>query len=111
MVDCLYQVTFFVTAVESSLGPPDHFETSRLLKPLSNDELIELGTALGLSYSNLKRMTMLLGDMIQAWLNGDDDVTTRSGFPSWTSLATALERTGHTTIASKVRKGEHSQNQ
>ena len=51
---------------------------------------------------------MLLGDMIQAWLNGDDDVTTRSGPPSWSSLATALERTGHTAIASKVRKGEQS---
>ena len=27
------------------------------------------------------------------------------------ALATALEGTGHTAIASKVRKGEHSQNQ
>ena len=100
-----------INSFSCCVAPPDHFETSRLLKALSNDELIELGTALGLSFSNLKRMTMLLGDMIQAWLNGDDDITTRSGPPSWTSLATALERTGHTAIASKVRKGEHSQNQ
>ena len=83
------------------------YAVSQYLKDIDREELIRLGLALGLLYSRLEGMKMFPEDVIAAWLRGDD----KCGPPSWTSLATALEGKGHTAIASKVRKGEHSQNQ
>ena len=83
------------------------YTVSQYLKDMDREEVIRLGIALGLSFIKLKGMIIFPEDVIASWLKGDD----KCGPPSWTSLATALERTGHTAIASKVRKGEHSQNQ
>ena len=83
------------------------YAVSQYLKDMDREEVIRLGIALGLSFIKLKGMNMFPEDVIAAWLRGDNECDP----PSWTSLATALEGTGHTAIASKVRKGEHSQNQ
>ena len=76
---------------------------SEYLKDLDR-EVIKLGVHLRLSYIKLEDMKKK--NVIAVWLREDDNVTTRSGPPSWTSLATALERVGHTAIASKVRIGK-----
>ena len=79
---------------------------SSLLEDLNNDEVMKLGTALGLDFNKLKRMTSLPYDMVEAWLRGDYDVIKTSGPPSWESLATALNKTGHTKIAITIRRGK-----
>ena len=86
-------------------APPTHFEVTQSLKDLSNDELIELGTALGLPFSKLKRYSAesLCDDMVHAWLRKDDDVLEKSGEPSWESLATALEAIGIKGTAENIR--------
>ena len=98
--------TMYTSAAQSSLGTVDHFQVSSLLKALNNDEVITLGTALGLDFNKLKRMTSLPDDMVGAWLRGDDNVIETSGPPSWGSLATALDKTGHTKIAITIRRGK-----
>ena len=97
----------FFIATSGSLGMAALPAVSEYLKDVNREEVIRLGLALGLLYSRLEGMKMFPEDVIAAWLRGDDEC----GFPSWTRLATALDKTGHTAIASKVRKGEHSQNQ
>ena len=87
------------SATQSSL---DHFQVSSLLQDLNNDEMIKLGTALGLDFNKLKSLP---DDMVGAWLRGDDNVIETSGPPNWESLATALDKTGHTKIAITIRRG------
>ena len=84
----------------------DHFEVCKSLKALNNEQLRQLGTALGLLYSNLKKMKDLPDDIVDAWLNGMDSVLKKSGPPSWTSLIEALENIGQEGIASTIRKGK-----
>ena len=52
----------------------NHFEVCKSQKVLKDEELIELGTALGLDFAKLKRMKDLPEDMVHAWLNGADYV-------------------------------------
>ena len=78
---------------------------SSLLEDLNNDNLRKLGTSLGLAFTKLKRLTSLPDDMVEAWLRGDDNVIEISGPPSWESLATALDKIGHTKIAITIRRG------
>ena len=82
----------------------DHFEVTELLENLDKKGVIKLGTALGLSFIKLMKMEMFPDEMVASWLRGDDDVNKKSGPPSWESLATALDKTRHTDIASKARK-------
>ena len=96
----------YTLATQSSLGTADHFQVSSLLEDLNNDEVIKLGTALGLAFNKLKKMTSLPDDMVGTWLRGDDDVIKTSGPPTWESLATALDKTGHTEIAITIRRGK-----
>ena len=93
------------TTQRDSLSREDYFEVCKSLKVLKNEELIELGTALGLDYTNLKRMKDLPGDMVHAWLNGMDYVLKKSGLPSWTSLVLALENISQGRVAFTIRKG------
>ena len=88
------------------LSTEDHFEVCKSLKLLNNEQLRELGTALGLDYANLKRMNTLPGDMVDDWLKGMDSVLKKSGPPSWTSLIKALENIGQEGVASTIRKGK-----
>ena len=88
------------------LSTEDHFKVCKSLRVLNNEQLRGLGTALGLFYSNLKKMKDLPDDMVDAWLNGMDSVLKMSGPPSWTSLIKALENIGQEGVASTIRKGK-----
>ena len=86
----------------------DHFEVTKYLKTLLPEDLIDLGGALGLQYSNLKMMNPLRGDMVLAWLNQQDDVMKKSGKPTWESLMKALRTIGHEGLAHKIAQGSCS---
>ena len=75
-----------------------------LLRDMCKDDIIRLGVALGLSFFALKRMSTMPEDMIQAWLDQRDTVIEMSGPPSWASLATALDKTDHSDIATRIRR-------
>ena len=66
-----------------------------------------MGTALGLLYSNLKKMNDLPDDMVDAWLNGMDSVLKMSGPPSWTERT---GRTGRTGITENRENKENREN-
>ena len=80
----------------------DHHDVCQELKGLSQEELINLGGALGLLYPRLKQMTPLPEEMVAAWLSKKDNVLKRTGQPTWRSLVDALKRTGQADIAHKI---------
>ena len=94
------------TSLRDNLSKADHYEVCKSLKVLNTEQLIELGTALGLDFANLKKMKDLPGDMVHAWLNGMDYVLKKSGSPSWTCLIKALDSVGQGGVASTIRKGK-----
>ena len=79
---------------------------SEFLNDLNIEQLQKIGCKLGLSFPKLERMNDLLSGMIAAWLREEDNVTTTSSPPSWTSLVIALEAVGQKGIASKIKKGK-----
>ena len=81
----------------------DHFEVTQYLTDLEPTQILRLGGALGLHYPNLKKMQTPLEDMVEAWLRKDDSVLEKSGPPTWKSLVKALETTGNTGIAEKIK--------
>ena len=83
----------------------DHRAVTKHLEDLGHEELIVLGTELGLKYPRLRRMTSLMGELVAAWLNGQDDVLKASGPPSWASLIKALGNIGQHGIAQRIDKG------
>ena len=85
----------------------DHFEVTQYLKTLLPEDLIQLGGALGLHYSNLKLMNSICGDMVLAWLNQQDNVMKKSGKPTWESLMKALRTIGHEGLAQKIAQGSY----
>ena len=93
-------------ATSHNLSTADHFKVSKVLKALDNEQLIRLGTALGLEYPHLKRMQTLPEDMVAAWLNMEDEVMDTSGIPTWSSLIKALEDTDQKGVAFNIRKGK-----
>ena len=86
----------------------NHHQVTRFLTNLNNEQLIGLGTHLGLLHPHLQRMTDLPGDMVASWLRKEDHVTETSGAPSWGSLTNALEAIGQRGIASEIREGRSS---
>ena len=88
-----------------SLTMSDHRTVTSHLEDLNTDQLIVLGGELGLNYPRMRRMTSLMSDMVAAWLNGDDNVLTTSGPPSWASLIRALGSIGHQGIAQRINEG------
>ena len=93
-------------ATSHNLSTADHFKVVKVLKALDNEQLIHLGTALGLEYPHLKRMQTLPDDMVFAWLNMEDEVMDTSGIPTWSSLIKALEDTDQKGVASRIRNGK-----
>ena len=81
----------------------DGVDVCESLNYLSEEDMIELGVALGLSYSNLTRMTSTM-EIVTAWLNREDMVLIESGNPTWTTLADALDKIGQAGIAKDVRQ-------
>lgn len=47
--------------------------------------------------------TITLGAVIESWLRMDDDVFTKSGEPTWSSLVVGLESVGHTILTDKIK--------
>ena len=92
-----------------SIDVKHHFEVNRYLMDLDNEQIVQLGLALGMNYAKLKRMRSLPGDMVAAWLRREDDVLEVSGVPTWKVLSEALKDTGQTGLAMKIQqKHQHS---
>ena len=85
----------------------DHFQVTECLSDLTNKELLKLGSALGLHWPNLKKMTMLCDDLVERWLNGADNIVATSGQPTWASLINALEKIKLERVAEKIKKCEY----
>ena len=92
--------------LQKPLSGVDHFNISQRLRPFKNEQLITLGTALGLEFSTIQRMNNLPDDMVNAWLIGADNVIKTSGPASWASLITALRKIGQQGIASAIQRDE-----
>ena len=75
---------------------------------MDNRQLRQLGLALGLHYPTLKRMESMPDDLIHAWLLRQDSVTERSGEPTYSTLAKALEDIGQVGIAQDVRNQKYA---
>ena len=75
---------------------------------MNKKDIIRLGTALGLNYSNLKKMDTLPDDMVNAWLLKQDSVST-IGTPSWSVLVKALKKLDQNGIAQTIEKQQFEQ--
>ena len=82
----------------------NHYEISRCLSDLDNQQIVQVGLALGMNYAKLKRMKSLPGDMVAAWLRREDDVLEVSGVPTWKGLSEALKDVGQTGLAIKIKQ-------
>ena len=82
----------------------DHFDVTQYLSDLTTEKIWKLGGALGLYYPKLKKMKNPLEDMVEAWLNREDNVCNKSGPPHWKSLVKALKEIDCTGHAEKIRK-------
>ena len=81
-----------------------HYEVSSYLLDLDDQQIIQVGLALGMNYAKLKRMRSLPGDMVAAWLRREDDVLEVSGVPTWKALTEALKDNGQTGLAMKIQQ-------
>ena len=90
----------------SNAGMKYHYEISRYLMDLDNQQIVQVGLALGMNYAKLKKMRSLPDDMVAAWLRREDDVLEVSGVPTWKGLTGALKDVGQNGIAIKVQQ-EH----
>ena len=70
---------------------------------MENRDIIRLGTALGLSYPDLRKMDNLPDDMVYAWLLKKDKVTEK-GLPTWATLANALRKINQIGIAQQIEE-------
>ena len=96
--------THAVLLIFMSTGMRDHYRLSSVLMDLDNQQIIQVGLALGMNYAKLRRMSSLPGDMVAAWLRREDDVLEVSGAPTWKTLSEALKDTGQTGLALKIRQ-------
>ena len=84
-------------------GMKQHRDINRYLNDLDNEQIVQLGLALGLNYTKLKKMRMLPADMVAAWLRKEDDVL-HVGEPAWKVLCEALKDIGQTGLAIMIQK-------
>ena len=82
----------------------DHYFITRCLGDLDNEQIVQVGLALGMNYAKLKRMSSLPEDMVAAWLRREDDVLEASGVPTLKALSEALKDVGQTGLAMKIQK-------
>ena len=102
---CSLYIIIVAIPCPPTLTTDDHFAVMGHLRDLGNEQLLEVGGALGLRYARMKRMTSLMSEMVAAWLNGEDDVLTISGPPSWASLIKALHDVGLNGVALAINAG------
>ena len=86
----------------SFLTAKDHQDICEVLKDLDLSHLVQLGGALGLSHNTCKKFSDV-GDLVASWLRREDHVLSKSGKPTWSKLADALEKIGQTGIAQDVK--------
>lgn len=86
------------------LAEAQHLRICHYLQDLGEREVILLGQALGLLRSKLKKKKTLPDDMVDAWLNKEDNVLETSGPPTWESLCAALK---HISQNGKAAEIEH----
>ena len=72
------------------------------LQDLNDQQLRNVGGALGLSYSIMGKMSTLPEDMVAAWLRREDFVMSMSGEPTWKTLVEALKKVGQGGIAGDI---------
>lgn len=82
----------------------DHSRICQFLNTMNEEDIRRLGAVLGILYSKLEKMKTLPDEMVAAWLRREDDVQERSGKPSWSRLADALQDIGQTGIATDIRE-------
>ena len=80
-----------------------------VLNDLDNQQIIQVGLALGMNYAKLRRMSSLPGDMVAAWLRREDDVLGVSGAPTWKTLSEALKDVGQNGLATKIQQQHQGQ--
>ena len=80
----------------------DHSKVVKYLENLNGRDLEQLSKALGLS---LRTTVPLVGELVCAWLNREDNVIERSGEPSWKSLESALCKIGQEGLATTIAQG------
>ena len=88
-------------------GLPSFPEVTSYLRKLDNVKLYDLAGELGLNVTDLRNrvsVDSLPRVLCERWLREDDDVQTRSGDPSWSSLAKAMRRIGANGLARKIEK-------
>ena len=75
---------------------------------MDNEQLINLGGALGLRYTTLGRMKTLPNEMVAAWLRREEGVLKRSGEPTYERLAEALEDMDQNGLATDIREQKYA---
>ena len=88
-----------------AVGTDDQFAVTKYLDPMDKQDIIRLGTALGLSYPDLKKKDNLPDDMVYAWLLKKDKVIEK-GPLTWSTLVKALKSINHNGIAKKIEQGQ-----
>ena len=91
IIDLFFVVFFIVIA---------HSRVCKYLNVLGIPELRSLGSALGLDFPRLQKMTDLPNEMVTQWLNEADNVKKA---PSWDTLVVALKEIGQNGIAAKIK--------
>ena len=86
----------------------DLIEITKYLGDMDNEQLINLGGALGLRYTTLSRMKTLPNEMVAAWLRREEGVLKRSGEPTYERLAEALEDMDQTGLAKDIREQKYA---
>ena len=101
-IERVFKLLSLVTPAQS-LTEEDHFKVFPHLNRLSKEELVLVGTALGLLYTKCTDMSK--GQIVSAWLKGDGNVK-KDGKDSrtWDTLITTLKKCGHNGIAEDVQK-------
>ena len=84
----------------------DSFKVISHLQKLDSDQMIDVGGALGLSYSKLRKMTKFPDDMVASWLRREDFVVSKSGEPTLRTLVEALRMVGQEGTARDIEKAE-----
>ena len=100
----------FSCSVYIFIGPSEHNDICKLLQPLSQDQLQDLGLKLGLTidritgYGNVTKC-QYMQNLVRDWTNKSDNVVDAT----WLSLEEALRESRHNGIADLVSKrtGSH----
>ena len=88
----------------------DFYQLIKYLDDMKKEDIVKIGTSLGLDYNRLCGLTMeqTPHEMIQWWLGKRDNVMEISGTPMLKSLLIALEKNGLHGHANKIKACDSS---